>query len=155
MPRSLGVPPSAWVDVRRLSSRSAPDRRHVCDALDKVGLEEVGFSVDERGLLLDTDPDHLTSTRREVLASRFRYAVFATGNDRKRAVSNGSAVRRRCARDRRLRGLRKPRLVKDHLHRESPLRRRARRLKYGCPNPGLPSGFGCYRPSSRRFSHRM
>ena len=39
--------------------------------------------------------------------------------------------------------------------RSPPLRRLARRLDYIRAAPVLPSGFGCYRPSSRRFSHRM
>jgi hypothetical protein len=69
-----------WVEAQlEICARPpAPTRQDVRDALDKMGLEGVGFSVDERGLLLDTDPAHLTTSRHEALASRFRYAVFAT-----------------------------------------------------------------------------
>ena len=60
----------------------APARQDVRGTLDKIGLEGVEFRVEEHGLLLEIDPAHLTTPRREALASRFRYAVFATGNDR-------------------------------------------------------------------------
>ena len=78
--KCMGRCPQAQLEV--CARPPAPTRQDVRDALDKIGLEGIGFSVDERGLLLDTDLAHLTTSRRETLASRFRYAVFATGNNR-------------------------------------------------------------------------
>ena len=78
--KCMGRCPQAQLEI--CARPPAPTRQDVRDALDKIGLEGVGFSVDERGLLLDTDPAHLTTSRQEALASRFRYAVFATGNNR-------------------------------------------------------------------------
>jgi hypothetical protein len=76
----MGRCPQAQLEI--CARPPAPARQNVRDALDKIGLEGVEFRVEEHGLLLEIDPAHLTTPRREALASRFRYAVFATGNDR-------------------------------------------------------------------------